>query len=89
MQLCFIFWRHKHTYILGDNAINKEYLNLISKTGFVFFINIYTKARVGFNQSRLNYIFINSNDQLINMENTGVFVYYKHISPIIIQLVCL
>lgn len=42
MQLCCIFWKHKHTYILGGNAINNEYLNLLSKTGFVFFINIYT-----------------------------------------------
>lgn len=50
--------------ILDESANNNEYLYLLSKTGFVSLINIYTRVPVGLNHSYLDHIFINSNDQL-------------------------
>jgi hypothetical protein len=62
--------------ILSDNAYNNEYLDLLSKTGFASFINIYTRVPVGLNHSCLDHIFINSNDHLINSINAGVLQTY-------------
>lgn len=58
--------------IVGDNSINNEYLDLLSLSGFASFININTRLPIGRNPSCLDHITINSNEQLINLVNSGV-----------------
>jgi len=58
--------------IVGDNLINNEYLDLLSVSGFASFININTRLPNGRNHACLDHIFINSNEHLINLVNSGV-----------------
>jgi len=58
--------------IVGDNLINNEYLDLLSVSGFASFININTRLPNGRNHACLDHIFINSNEHLIKLVNSGV-----------------
>lgn len=49
--------------ITGDVNINK-YLNMLSESGLISFINVFTRLPMGFKRSCLDHITINGNEHV-------------------------
>jgi len=60
--------------VIGIQENNNKYLNLISESQFVSFINVYTRLPNGFNHACLDHVFINGNDYLTSKINAGVIL---------------
>lgn len=63
---------HININIIGDNANNRKYLDLLSENAYSSFINMYIILPIGHNHLCIDHIFIKSNDQLISSINAGV-----------------
>jgi len=50
---------------------NNKYLNMLSESVFISFINVYTRFPKGFNHSCLDHILIHSNENVANKINAG------------------
>lgn len=60
--------------IIGIHEYNNKYLNMLSESVFIFFINVYTRLSKGVKYSCLDHIFINSNDNVKSKINAGVIL---------------
>jgi len=58
--------------IVGDNALNNDYLNLLSENGFASFINLYTRLPKGQKHACLDHIFVHNEEHLITQINAGI-----------------
>ena len=60
--------------IIGGSENSNKYLNMLSESAFISFINVYTRLPKGFNHSCLDHIFIHSNENVANKINAGVIL---------------
>jgi hypothetical protein len=58
--------------IIGVHEYNNKYLDMLSESAFISFINVYIRLPKGVNHSCLDHIFINGNDNVTNKINAGV-----------------
>jgi hypothetical protein len=62
--------------IIDGHENNDKYLNILSETVFISFVNIYTRLQKDINHSSLDHIFIHSNENIANKINTGIILTY-------------
>jgi len=60
--------------IIGVQEYNNKYLNMLSESVFISFINVYTRLPKGVNRSCLDHIFINGDDNVTSKINAGIIL---------------
>jgi len=58
--------------INGVHENNNKYLNMLSESAFISFINVYARLLKGFNHSCLDHILINSNENVVGKINADI-----------------